>query len=186
MSFTEYHCVANGRGDLKTLTRMEAVKRVITLTGTGLFCGMYVNELLVRLLKEGDASESLYAFYLETLHKLQASEQQKELLEICLRRFEFQFLNVLGVGLDLAQCEDGTRISEGDERYVFEPDIGFKPALIPLHASEEKACFTGTQIVALREEAWSDEVLRAAKRLSRLALAPWLGNQPLRARELFR
>ncbi|MCX7901997.1 MAG: DNA repair protein RecO, partial [Burkholderiaceae bacterium] len=55
----------SGRGDIKTLTRVEWWGGVAPLRGDALFAGFYLNELLVRLLARGDPHERLFARYLE-------------------------------------------------------------------------------------------------------------------------
>src|SRR5690606_31339497 len=60
-----------GKTSLKLLTHVEACAvRAWRLQGERLFSGLYVNELLVRLLPEWDAYQELYADYNVTLETL--------------------------------------------------------------------------------------------------------------------
>jgi DNA repair protein RecO (recombination protein O) len=53
----------SGRMELKTLSAIEPVKGMSALRGERLFSGLYMNELLVRLLHRNDAHPELFAAY---------------------------------------------------------------------------------------------------------------------------
>ena len=75
-----------GRGELKTLTAKETVGAAISLRGERMFSGLYINELLVRLLHRHDPHPQLFALYGQTLEALQGNaEQQAEDEQRCLR-----------------------------------------------------------------------------------------------------
>ena len=50
----------SARGELGTLTSAEQVAAPPSLAGEALFCGMYVNELLTRLLHRGDPHAEVF------------------------------------------------------------------------------------------------------------------------------
>src|SRR3989338_10559368 len=56
-----------GRAELKTLTAVEGSVNVFNLQGTRLFSGMYLNELLVRLLLFNEGHPELYQSYQQAI-----------------------------------------------------------------------------------------------------------------------
>ena len=59
-----------GRGEVSTLTSVENGHDHDTLFGQALYCGFYLNELLMRLLQRGDPYEDLFLDYEEALRGL--------------------------------------------------------------------------------------------------------------------
>ena len=58
-----------GRGELGVLTQTEANGLPVVLSGEALYCGFYVNELLLRLLHRHDAHEALFEGYQNCLNR---------------------------------------------------------------------------------------------------------------------
>lgn len=169
-----------GRTDLKTLDAVEAAATPLVLTGEKLFVGLYLNELLARLLHEHDPCPPLFERYQKTLELVATAT----VVEPVLRFFELMLLEDLGYGLRLdVEMDSGEPVAAG-QRYLFFPGEGvrvYQPGEPVSHL------FKGDQLLAIAELQFdSEEVLRSAKRLSRLALEPYLGNKPLTSRELFR
>ncbi|WP_163324417.1 DNA repair protein RecO, partial [Enterobacter hormaechei] len=73
----------------------------LPLTGTVLYSGLYLNELLSRVLENGTSYSALFFEYLSCLQILAASETTPE---AALRRFELALLTQLGYGLDFLHC----------------------------------------------------------------------------------
>lgn len=92
-----------GKTELVTLGGADANGASITLNGDVLISGMYLNELLMRLLTRFDPLPHLFEQYNRTIIAL----SQKQLPELCLRLFELNLLNELGYGLRL-NCADGS------------------------------------------------------------------------------
>ena len=90
--FTQLHIDFVGDGDLKTLGNIELADMPITLKEKRLFCGYYLNEMLMRLFAKDDAHETIFSTYHQTLRELAEIEHY----ELCLRRFEWQLLECLG------------------------------------------------------------------------------------------
>ncbi len=57
-------------GELRTLRQVEPRGASLALQGKALYCGFYVNELLVRLLHRDDAHPDLWPVYERTLAEL--------------------------------------------------------------------------------------------------------------------
>ena len=187
-NFTECLFSWIGRSDLKTLTDFEELGSPILNVGRSLFCGIYLNELCIRLLVENQQNEQAFDQYSETITKLRKCGDDSKLMEVLLRRFEFSLLSSLGLAINFSHCVNGELIASGTRYFKYEPQMGFQV----VHKDHEYALdssnarfFFEKDLTDIREQQWSSSALRAAKRLSRLALAPLLGEKPLKSRELF-
>lgn len=183
--FTLLQTEWSGRGELRTLTQAES-ERNFPLTGERLFAGLYLNELLLRLLHREEAEPEIFDSYLNTLDVLVGAAD----LEPALRRFELHLLADLGYGFALDHDVHGHPI-EAAGQYRFVAEEGLMPLADgvrdEVHAGRDASVFRGEHLLALAADALDDsEVRRSAKRLTRLALASHLGGKPLRSRELFR
>lgn len=211
----------SGRGEVATLTRVEAAGRPIGLVGPALYCALYVNELLLRLLGRHDPHEALFVFYQQALAGLShaglghvelghtpssalapagtdpAPGRDQSLgvaepqlpgpgtgrLDLVLRRFELHLLQELGYQLDLTRETDTGRPIAADRHYCYSPEQG----LVRAGAAHDTASIGGDVLQGLAAGGALDpRQARAARDLLRRALAPHLGERPLRSRELFR
>lgn len=167
-----------GRSELKTLTQAEVAGPFTLLQGEKLFSGMYLNELLVRLLSSGDPQPLLFASYQNVLEQL----AENAAVEPTLRRFEWQLLDVLGYGFSLTSDAQGQQI-DPQHRYVWDAADGLQLLTDP---SLTSGGFQGNALLAMAADEWTDPAtLRTAKRLMRQALAVHLGDRPLVSRQLF-
>jgi DNA repair protein RecO (recombination protein O) len=170
----------SGRGELPVLSQAEPSTAAPPLTGRALFCGLYLNELLLRLLHRHDPHERLFQSYAGTLEQLAASGQT----EAVLRVFEKRLLEDTGYGLVLDHdVADGAPL-QPDAQYRYLPERGPVPALgnqdvgISVH---------GASLLALAQERLETETaLRETKTLLRALLARQLAGRPLMSRQLFR
>lgn len=83
-----------GRSELKNVVRLEPNGIPNLLSGEALFSGLYLNELMIRLLPAEDPHPALFDHYLATLPLLAAGNP----LEPLLRSFEWRLLDDLGYG----------------------------------------------------------------------------------------
>lgn len=167
-----------GRSDLKTLTQAEVAGSFTLLQGETLFSGLYLNELLVRLLASGDAQPLLFAAYQHALEQLASGAP----VEPILRRFEWQLLDLLGYGFSLVEDARGQPVIP-QQGYTWHATDGLQRIADPLSAD---AGLPGTALLAMAADDWSaTATLRAAKQLMRQALGVQLGNRPLVSRTLF-
>ena len=109
-SFRRLRLQWRGRGDLKTLTRLEQAGRY-ALGRSQMAFGMYVNELLVRLVPRFEHSMSLFTAYEGLLAQLAAGEPQWQ----AVTRFEVELLMEMGYGLDA---------DEGAHPHLLESGLG--------------------------------------------------------------
>lgn len=168
----------SGRGEVKTLVRYEAAGPAAELPGKVLYCGFYLNELLVRLVRRGDPHEVLFAFYAATLTALAAGED----VETVLRGFELRLLREIGYAVDLdREAGSGRPVAPG-RYYVYEQESGLRAA----GAADDRQVLSGEILLDLAAGGpLSGPAARAAKLLTRRLLAPYLGERPLKSRELF-
>lgn len=173
----------SGRGDVKTVVDSESSVAALNLQGQRLFSGMYINELLTRLLHNYVEHKPIYLTYQDTLLALQGDGT----LEVLLRKFELGLLAELGYGVNLeSDCETDSPL-ESDKSYRFIPNIGFSQIGSGANESPQSTKFQGADLLALKDLNFNEPgVLTAAKRLLRIALAVHLGDKPLHSRSLFR
>lgn len=165
-----------GRGELKNVGRLEAAGIPNLLHGEALFSGLYLNELLIRLLPEQDPHPATFDHYAMTVLAL----AQGRALEPLLRSFEWRLLDELGYGFALDMDRLGQPIAAAG-LYRLQADAGLEAV-----GQLQPGVFHGSELLAMAEADWSvPGALAAAKRLMRQALAPHLGGRPLVSRELF-
>lgn len=169
-----------GKSEMKTLTHVEAAAARIVLRKEQLYAAMYVNEILMRLLHRHDPHPMLFAGYGEVLQEL----GDDAALEPVLRRFELRLLDELGYGFSLTNDgASGDRVVE-DGWYHFHPESGLVRTL--QGADPAHPAYNGYSLLAIAEGDFSGDSLVTARRLLRQALAQYLGDTPLKSRELFR
>lgn len=171
-----------GRSELKTLSGVEGSVSAFNLHGTRLFSGLYLNELLVRLLQSHESHPALYNAYQQAMIALHGERD----LNTILRRFELSLLDELGYGINL-ETDSSTGLSiDSDAHYLFDPAVGFERVADVVPRTQNMSVFAGREILALRNLALTEKALsNAARRLTRIALQPHLGVAPLMSRELF-
>ncbi len=180
--FTPLQCSWSGRSQLHTLTGCEPLGSALALNGRRLYSGLYMNELLMRLLHPEDPHQKLFDHYAAVLSLLAAPDIEDE--EVPLRRFELVLLEELGYGFDLASDGlSGDAVAE-QAWYHFHEEHGM--VLAPEHAPERLPRYLGADLASLSRGDFSGTARKCAKRLMRQALASHLGDKPLRSRELFR
>jgi DNA repair protein RecO (recombination protein O) len=169
-------------GDLGTLSAAEPAGPPAAVTGDSLFCGYYLNELLLRLLPRHAAHPVLLAEYSNALSALAASMEPAP-REHALRLFEKHLLQESGYGLLLDREADSKHPIAPDRIYRYQLEKGPLPAGADTPGIEVH----GHTLLALAHGDLSDAVaLHEAKRLMRAALSLYLGDRPLKSREFFR
>jgi DNA repair protein RecO (recombination protein O) len=163
-----------GKGSLHTLHAAEWLGGSLNLRGHGLMCGFYLNELLLRLLPEGDPHETLFDHYRATLEQLDGARD----VEPVLRRFELDLLSELGYAQPLGQGADGSPLHP-DRRYAYALDQGVVPA-----RSGETSYQGRTLLDLARGDLSLPATLAEGKLLMRTLLAHYLGDKPLATRQL--
>ena len=169
------------RGELGTLTGLEPAGRGAGpgpgLAGRALWCGLYANELLLKLLPRDVPEPSLYAAYLQLLARLPDSAGQGG----ALRCFELKLLQALGVAPELGRVSETGEPVGPDCYYRVEPAVG----PVPSRPGEQDAC-PGRVLLALSAaEPLAGSDARHARQLMRRLLEHQLEGKVLHARRLF-
>lgn len=166
----------SGRGEVPTLTAAEEAAPLPALPPPRLYSGLYVNELLLRLLGRHAPHPELFAAYRGVVEALAESAE-----EPALRLFEKRLLAELGYGLLLhVEALTGRPIAAADA-YRYVPEQG------PVAAAQSRIGLpiSGRSLLAFgRDDLTDPMVLREVKRLTRMAIAAHLQGQPLHTRRL--
>ena len=167
----------SGRGRIPNLKYVEQHSRHVPPQGRALFSGFYLNELLVRLIGPDEPVPELFFSYEKTIESLGSGEN----LERLLRTFELELLQTLGYGVDLLHEGQSGAAVRSQAWYSYEPELGLREA-----ASGHKNRIAGDTLIALAQGQLMDvQQSREAKELMRRILGYYLGDRPLKSRELF-
>jgi DNA repair protein RecO (recombination protein O) len=168
-----------GKNELRTLSNADWGDWQPLLEGQALYCGFYLNELLLRLLARDDPHPRLFEVYAQTLNDLSRGASH----EVVLRRFELALMREIGYELQLSiDTGNGTPVQVGS-MYHFDPQHGPRVADRRTNAVQ----FSGGALLAMAADDWSDPATSAqAKVLMRQVLAFHLGDQDLQTRALFK
>lgn len=169
------------RGELGTLTHVEALAASYELPGRHLYAGYYASELVLRLSARGDPNAAVFSCYSRCLAEL----GERAHIAKTLRAFELALLEALGYGLELSVDTDSGEPLEHGRRYLFELEHG--PRAVESSREDDADVYTGSELIALGARTWHDEAsLRAAHRLLVRALEAYLGERPLRSRRVLK
>ena len=169
----------SGKGEVKTLTQCESPGPAFNLRRRRLFCGYYLNELLLKFLHRYDPHETLFDFYQAAVMKLAQGVDD----EAVLRVFEKQLMNEAGYGLQLERDQDsGTAVKAG-MIYRYLPGVGAFP---DKPGRNEGILVHGSSMIALQTETGFDERARLElKQLNRSVLRILLEGLPLLSRAVY-
>ena len=182
-----YTLAGDGTADIHTLKGAEWVGGHVMPTGDALLSGMYLNELLLRLLARADPHPALFDAYAGVVRVL--ASEHGDALEPVLRSFELLLLREIGLlpALD-AQTLTGSSLAP-EARYALVAEGGLRAA-----ALGERANLSGARWLhlhdALQESASFAELLRACAPVAselkpqlRALLQYHCGNPLLRTRQ---
>lgn len=182
-----------GRSELRTLHKAEWQGGLPQLKGSGLLCGFYLNELMVKLLARDDPHEALYEIYHQTLRTLSDGGNHAATL----RRFEKQLLKELGYALTLDHdVASGKAIHPGHHyQYLIERgpvrstrSTGSTRSTASNGSSDQNRLeLTGQTLLDMARDDYSNPVtLQQSKALMRVLINHYLGNQTLNTRQLLK
>lgn len=180
--FQPYFIQLAGQGELRRVAALEPAGPAQSLTGPALFSGLYLNELLVRLLPRDLPQPELFVAYAGAVGALSETDPLDTAgIEAVLRRFERQLLDAMGQSVSDGH-EAGSHVPlRADAHYQYHPGEGWLPA----REGQRGAC-RGEDILAVAQDDFSTpDRRRLAKLLYRAALEPLLGTRPLKSRDLF-
>ena len=166
----------NQKSDLGTLTAVDQVASPPALHGQALYCGLYLNELLMRLLHRGDPHAEVFERYRHVLSELASEAPPQPLLRV----FEKHLLEAIGYAM-LLDREYGSGEEILPQRwYDYPPGRG--PIAGP---GPGKGRVSGVALLALHTEALHAENLLELRMLMRNVIGYHLGDKPLASLSLF-
>lgn len=157
------------RGELAQLNAAELRSDAARLIGDRLMAGLYLNELVLRLLPRGDANTGLFDRYGEALSELAGAGS----LAWCLRRFERDLLDQLGFAPPWREDATGGPIMP-DTRYRLDAESGPLPIAT--------GGVSGSALLALVDDTEPDSsALRELRDALRQVIAGHLEGRPLKS-----
>jgi DNA repair protein RecO (recombination protein O) len=164
------------KSDLGTLTAADQVAAPPALRGQALYCGLYMNELLMRLLHRGDPHSEVFERYRHTLTELAGDAPPQPLLRI----FEKHLLEAIGYAMQLEREFDSGVEIKAERWYEYQPGRGAVPVSGP-----GKGRVSGAALLGLNAESLRDEHLPELRMLMRGVISYHLGDKPLASLSLF-
>ena len=173
--FTKLKITYTGRSELKTLTNIdrEFSESTNSLSKTS-YSLLYINELLIRLLPKDAVHEDLFLLYENFLLKIHSGEN----IELTLRSFELDMLEMLGYGLDFENEIDKNQSIDINKNYSFIPERGFRESI--------SSNFSGKDIINIRIRNLSEVSKKHLKHITQESIHFCLDGKNLSSREIFK
>lgn len=179
VSFQPVAVAWTGKGEVRTLTRIEWVGGMPLPRGENLLCGFYLNELLLRTIARDDPHDSLFEHYAHALDDLARGALPAPVL----RSFEKRLLQELGYAMTLTATVDGEAV-EPDGLYTYVPERG---ALAITRERDNIMRVHGKTLLDLHDDDFTDSRTQLeAKQLMRHLINHRLDDRPLLSRQVFR
>lgn len=176
-SFQPLNLGWSGKSEIRTLISAEWVGGMLPLEKSGLLCGFYLNELLLKFLVRDAPHSALFRHYVSTLSQLAHNEPA----QIVLRKFELLLLTESGLIGDLSICTSSKNRLLADLYYVLEPEKGARPA----RAEDKIPKVLGKTLLDMCNEDYSDPTTQLqSKMLMRFLLTYHLHGIPLNTRQI--
>ena len=173
--FQKLKITFSGRSELKTLTSIDRDLASNSNTFSKVsYSLLYINELLMKLLPKDAKHEELFVLYDEFLKKINKNNN----LEISLRHFELDLLDMLGYGFDYDSEIDSNDPIEAELSYVFVSERGFRKS--------NSSSFKGKDILSIKKRKLEDVPLKYLKEITTKAIGICLEGKDLTSRKIFK
>ena len=173
--FQKLKITYSGRSELKTLTSIDRDLASNSNTFSKVsYILLYINELLMKLLPKDAKHEELFVLYDEFLKKINKNNN----LEISLRHFELDLLDMLGYGFDYDSEIDSNEPIEAELSYVFVSERGFRKS--------NSSSFKGKDILSIKKRKLEDVPLKYLKEITTKAIGICLEGKDLTSRKIFK
>ena len=173
--FQKLKITYSGRSELKTLTSIDRDLASNSNTFSKVsYSLLYINELLMKLLPKDAKHEELFVLYDEFLKKINKNNN----LEISLRHFELDLLDMLGYGFDYDSEIDSNEPIEAELSYVFVSERGFRKS--------NSSSFKGKDILNIKKRKLEDVPLKYLKEITTKAIGICLEGKDLSSRKIFK
>ena len=172
--FSKLRITYRGRSELKTLTNVDKEDIFSDSFSKLSYTLLYINELLIKILPQSAPQSELFNLYDKFLIEVKASEE----IDIVLRKFELDLLEMLGYGINfINEVDSGQRI-ELNKSYDFVPELGFKES--------PNGLFEGNEIISISKLNFKDINKKKFKSLTAMAIGYSLDGGDLKSREIFK
>ena len=173
--FQKLKITYSGRSELKTLTSIDRDLASNSNTFSKVsYSLLYINELLMKLLPKDAKHEELFVLYDEFLKKIKKNNN----LEISLRHFELDLLDMLGYGFDYESEIDSNEPIEAELSYVFVSERGFRKS--------NSSSFKGKDILSIKKRKLEAVPLKYLKEITTKAIGICLEGKDLTSRKIFK
>ena len=173
--FQKLKITFSGRSELKTLTSIDRDLASNSNTFSKVsYSLLYINELLMKLLPKDAKHDELFVLYDEFLKKINKNNN----LEISLRHFELDLLDMLGYGFDYDSEIDSNEPIEAGLSYVFVSERGFRKS--------NSSSFKGKDILSIKKRKLEDVPLKYLKEITTKAIGICLEGKDLTSRKIFK
>ena len=173
--FQKLKITYSGRSELKTLTSIDRDLASNSNTFSKVsYSLLYINELLMKLLPKDAKHDELFVLYDEFLKKINKNNN----LEISLRHFELDLLDMLGYGFDYDSEIDSNEPIEAELSYVFVSERGFRKS--------NSSSFKGKDILSIKKRKLEDVPLKYLKEITTKAIGICLEGKDLTSRKIFK
>lgn len=173
--FIKIKVTYSGRSELKTLTNIDTdLSNIANNMSKKSYSLLYINELLIKLLPKNATHEELFLLYEEFIKKFFTLDD----VEITLRHFELDLLDLLGYGFDYSSEFDNNEPISKEKDYKFIPERGFREL--------SGAPFSGIDITNIKNRELSKVSKKYLKELTQSAIHFCLDGRDLKSRNIFK
>ena len=172
--FSKLRITYRGRSELKTLTNVDKEDIFSDSFSKLSYTLLYINELLIKILPQAAPQSELFNLYDKFLIEVKSSEE----IDIVLRKFELDLLEMLGYGINFITEVDSGQSIESNKSYDFVPELGFKES--------PNGLFEGNEITSISKFNFKDINKKKFKSLTTMAIGYSLDGGDLKSREIFK
>lgn len=170
-----------GKSDLKILCDSELLIFKPQPKANSLACCYYLNELILRALKEWQEYPELFSVYQKTIENI-CSTDGEELAKL-LRSFEIALITFLGLSPDW-HCDVDDQKIDASSAYEFVSESGFRK-ISNMRKEQSQHILSGKTINGIAIQDYSSIDLKEAQRITQKLIRPLIGNKPLESRKMW-
>ena len=172
--FHKLNVTFSGRSELKTLTSIDRNLSDNSFSMTKIsYSLLYINELLIKLLPKDAKHEELFLLYENFLRDVDTNN-----LELTLRNFELDLLEMLGYGFDYDVDIDFNEPIDPESGYTFVSERGFRKS--------KNADISGKDITNIKNRKLDKVPLKYLKEITTKAISTCLDGKDLSSRKIFK
>ena len=172
--FSKLRITYRGKSELKTLTNVDKEDIFSDSFSKLSYTLLYINELLIKILPQGAPQKELFNLYDKFLLEIKTSNE----IDIILRRFEIDLLEMLGYGINFINEVDSGQSIDTDKLYDFVPELGFKES--------PNGIFNGKEIISISKLDFENINKKKFKSLTTMAIGYSLDGGDLKSRQIFK